>query len=309
MEQVDLIHPDILPNVATIGCFDGVHRGHRHLIEQVCCQARAWQLKALLITFDQHPQKILGRPTAPKLLSSPSEKTGLLEQTGIDYCCSLTFTPELAQLSAYEFMKTILKEKLNVKQLIIGFNHHFGRPAGETADDYRQMGKALGIEVSIADEFRYNGEPVSSSAIRKALCEGELQKANDLLGHHYSLSGTVVEGRKVGRTLGFPTANIRPEAADKLLPRNGSYAVTVDVAQGTYAGMLYIGERPTFDDPNGRIAEVNILHFNKDIYGQNIRMNFIARLRDEQRFHRLEDLKEQLRKEQETVEKIIQEII
>ena len=124
-------------------------------------------------------------------------------------------------------MQTILKEKLNVKQLIIGFNHHFGRPAGETADDYRQMGKALGIEVSIADEFRYNGEPVSSSAIRKALCEGELQKANDLLGHHYSLSGTVVEGRKVGRTLGFPTANIRPEAADKLLPRNGSYAVTI----------------------------------------------------------------------------------
>ena len=306
MEQVDLIHPVILPNVATIGCFDGVHRGHQHLIKQVCCQAQTKQLKSLLITFDQHPQKILGCQTAPMLLSSPSEKTSLLEQTGIDDCCSLTFTPALARLSAYEFMKTILKEKLNVRQLIIGFNHHFGRPAGETADDYRQMGKALGIEVSIADEYRYNGKPVSSSTIRKALCEGQLQKANDLLGHHYTLSGTVVEGRKVGRTLGFPTANIRPEVTDKLLPRNGSYAVTVTVEQETYAGMLYIGERPTFDDPNGRIAEVNILHFNKDIYHQNIRMSFIARLRDEQRFDRLEDLKEQLRKEQQTVEKIIQ---
>lgn len=309
MEQVDLIHPVILPNVATIGCFDGVHRGHQHLIKQVCCQAQTKQLKSLLITFDQHPKKILGCQTAPKLLSSPSEKTSLLEQTGIDECCCLTFTPALARLSAYEFMKTILKEKLNVRQLIIGFNHHFGRPAGETADDYRLMGKALGIEVSIADEYRYNGKPVSSSTIRKALCEGQLQKANDLLGHHYTLSGTVVEGRKVGRTLGFPTANIRPEVTDKLLPRNGSYAVTVTVEQETYAGMLYIGERPTFDDPNGRIAEVNILHFNKDIYHQNIRMSFIARLRDEQRFHRLEDLKEQLRKEQETVEKIIQAII
>lgn len=306
MEQVDLIHPVILPNVATIGCFDGVHRGHQHLIKQVCCQAQTKQLKSLLITFDQHPKKILGCQTAPKLLSSPSEKTSLLEQTGIDDCCCLTFTPALARLSAYEFMKTILKEKLNVRQLIIGFNHHFGRPAGETADDYRQMGKALGIEVSIADEYRYNGKPVSSSTIRKALCEGQLQKANDLLGHHYTLSGTVVEGRKVGRTLGFPTANIRPEVTDKLLPRNGSYAVTVTVEQETYAGMLYIGERPTFDDPNGRIAEVNILHFNKDIYHQNIRMSFIARLRDEQRFDRLEDLKEQLRKEQQTVEKIIQ---
>ena len=306
MEQVDLIHPVILPNVATIGCFDGVHRGHQHLIKQVCCQAQTKQLKSLLITFDQHPQKILGCQTAPKLLSSPSEKTSLLEQTGIDDCCCLTFTPALARLSAYEFMKTILKEKLNVRQLIIGFNHHFGRSAGETADDYRQMGKALGIEVSIADEYRYNGKPVSSSTIRKALCEGQLQKANDLLGHHYTLSGTVVEGRKVGRTLGFPTANIRPEVTDKLLPRNGSYAVTVTVEQETYAGMLYIGERPTFDDPNGRIAEVNILHFNKDIYHQNIRMSFIARLRDEQRFDRLEDLKEQLRKEQQTVEKIIQ---
>ncbi len=309
MEQVDLIHPVILPNVATIGCFDGVHRGHQHLIKQVCCQAQTKQLKSLLITFDQHPKKILGCQTAPKLLSSPSEKTSLLEQTGIDECCCLTFTPALARLSAYEFMKTILKEKLNVRQLIIGFNHHFGRPAGETADDYRLMGKALGIEVSIADEYRYNGKPVSSSTIRKALCEGQLQKANDLLGHHYTLSGTVVEGRKVGRTLGFPTANIRPEVTDKLLPRNGSYAVTVTVEQETYAGMLYIGERPTFDDPNGRIAEVNILHFNKDIYHQNIRMSFIARLRDEQRFDRLEDLKEQLRKEQETVEKIIQAII
>ena len=306
MEQVDLIHPVILPNVATIGCFDGVHRGHQHLIKQVCCQAQTKQLKSLLITFDQHPKKILGCQTAPTLLSSPSEKTSLLEQTGIDDCCCLTFTPALARLSAYEFMKTILKEKLNVRQLIIGFNHHFGRPAGETADDYRQMGKALGIEVSIADEYRYNGKPVSSSTIRKALCEGQLQKANDLLGHHYTLSGKVVEGRKVGRTLGFPTANIRPEVTDKLLPRNGSYAVTVTVEQETYAGMLYIGERPTFDDPNGRIAEVNILHFNKDIYHQNIRMSFIARLRDEQRFDRLEDLKEQLRKEQQTVEKIIQ---
>ena len=302
----DIDKINIEPCVATIGFFDGVHQGHRFLINQIKAIARAKGLRSALITFSAHPRKVMQKDYQPQLLSTSKEKAELLATTGVDYCIVLDFTPEIARLTACEFMEDILKKNLNVASLVIGYDHRFGHNRAEGFDDYYQYGTKIGMEVLRAKACIINDVNVSSSVIRLFLQEGEIDMATKCLGYNYYLDGTVVDGYKVGRTIGFPTANLKVEDQDKLVPADGVYAVKVTVAGQEYMGMLDIGHRPTFNNGTNKSIEVNILDFNSDIYEQFIRITFVRRIRSDIKFKKVEDLIAQLHRDEAEVRHILQ---
>ena len=287
-------HP-LPPCVATIGCFDGVHRGHRFLIEQVKEVARRENLCSAVVTFGRHPKQVLAPGCPLELLTTCGERLRLLEETGADYCAVLDFTPALAALPARRFMEEILKERLNVRTLVIGYDHRFGHGRAESLGDYRRYGAAIGMEVLRAEPLALDGANVNSSGIRSLLREGDVAAAASRLGYRYSLEGTVVGGCRVGRQMGFPTANIELQDKEKMVPADGVYAVQVWVGGKAYAGMLDIGNRPTFDGAAGRTLEVHIFDFSSDIYGQPIRVAFVARVRSNAKFADMASLAAQLR--------------
>ena len=250
----DEIKQILSPCVATIGCFDGLHRGHRFLIEQVCKEAHQRNFHSALITFPVHPRQVMQSSYRPQWLTCLPQKTYLIQQTEADYCIMLPFTQELSLLSAREFMQ-LLRERFNVRVLVIGYDHRFGHNRSEGFNDYCQYGKELDMEVVRAQALVEDGVSISSSVIRKALKEGDIQHANHYLGYRYYLDGTVVDGYKVGRKLGFPTANLLPSCPDKLIPKEGVYAVYAYIDEVRYAGMLNIGHRPTVDNGSNRSEE------------------------------------------------------
>ena len=300
------------PCVATIGFFDGVHAGHRYLIQQVKEIAAAKGLRSALVTFPVHPRKVMNAEYRPELLTTPEEKISLLADIGVDYCLMLDFTPEISRLTAREFMTQLLKERYQVKYLVIGYDHRFGHNRSEDFEDYVRYGKEIGIEVIRAKAYASNIEienepniPVSSSLIRKLLHQGEVNLAADCLKYEYFLDGIVVGGYQVGRKIGFPTANLRVDDPDKLIPADGVYAVWVTFDGKTYMGMLNIGVRPTIDNGQNRTIEVNILHFHSDIYDKFIRLTFIKRIRPELKFSSIDELITQLHKDAEKTETIL----
>ena len=291
------------PCVATIGFFDGVHAGHRYLIQQVKEIAAAKGLRSALVTFPVHPRKVMNVEYRPELL---------LADIGVDYCLMLDFTPEISRLTAREFMTQLLKERYQVKYLVIGYDHRFGHNRSEGFEDYVRYGKEIGIEVIRAKAYTSNIEignepniPVSSSLIRKLLHEGEVSLAAHCLKYEYFLDGIVVGGYQVGRKIGFPTANLRVDDPDKLIPADGVYAVWVTFDGKTYMGMLNIGVRPTIDNGPNRTIEVNILHFHSDIYDKFIRLTFVKRTRPELKFSSIDELITQLHKDAEETETIL----
>mgnify|MGYP000139518945 CR=1 FL=1 len=298
--------------VATIGFFDGVHLGHRFLIDEMKEIAKARNLPSAVITFPEHPRAVLHADYQPKLLNSFEEKLQQLETTGVDYCIVLDFTIELSRLSAKEFITSILAKSLHVKTLLIGYDHRFGHNRSEGFEDYVRYGKEIGIEVIRAKAYTSNIEignepniPVSSSLIRKLLHEGEVSLAAHCLKYEYFLDGIVVGGYQVGRKIGFPTANLRVDDPDKLIPADGVYAVWVTFDGKTYMGMLNIGVRPTIDNGPNRTIEVNILHFHSDIYDKFIRLTFVKRTRPELKFSSIDELITQLHKDAEETETIL----
>ena len=300
------------PCVATIGFFDGVHAGHRYLIQQVKEIAAAKGLRSALVTFPVHPRKVMNAEYRPELLTTPEEKISLLADIGVDYCLMLDFTPEISRLTAREFMTQLLKERYQVKYLVIGYDHRFGHNRSEGFEDYVRYGKEIGIEVIRAKAYTSNIEignepniPVSSSLIRKLLHEGEVSLAAHCLKYEYFLDGIVVGGYQVGRKIGFPTANLRVDDPDKLIPADGVYAVWVTFDGETYMGMLNIGVRPTIDNGHNRTIEVNILHFHSDIYDKFIRLTFVKRTRPELKFSSIDELITQLHKDAEETETIL----
>ena len=299
------------PCVATIGFFDGVHAGHRYLIQQVKEIAAAKGLRSALVTFPVHPRKVMNVEYRPELLTTPEEKISLLADIGVDYCLMLDFTPEISRLTAREFMTQLLKERYQVKYLVIGYDHRFGHNRSEGFEDYVRYGKEIGIEVIRAKAYTSNIEignepniPVSSSLIRKLLHEGEVSLAAHCLKYEYFLDGIVVGGYQVGRKIGFPTANLRVDDPDKLIPADGVYAVWVTFDGKTYMGMLNIGVRPTIDNGPNRTIEVNI-HFHSDIYDKFIRLTFVKRTRPELKFSSIDELITQLHKDAEETETIL----
>ena len=295
----------IFPCAATIGCFDGVHRGHRFLINQVRAAAEAKGLKSAFITFPVHPRVVMQTDYQPQLLSCLQQKIDLISQLEADYCILLPFTRELSQLSARQFME-LLHNKYHVEVLVIGYDHRFGHNRSEGFEDYCRYGKELGIEVIQAQALIENATSISSSLIRTLLVEGKIDEANHYLGYRYYLDGTIVNGYKVGRKLGFPTANLLPSCPDKLIPAEGVYAVYTYINNVRYPAMLNIGHRPTVNNGADRSIEAHIINFNADIYNKQMRIEFVCQIRKEQKFADLETLIEQLRKDKETVVRILQ---
>ncbi len=261
----DTSHLSLSPCVATIGCFDGVHRGHRYLVEQVCGEARKRNMQSALITFPIHPRQVMQSDYCPQWLTCLPQKQALIQTLDADLCILLPFTHELSMLSAREFMQ-LLHERYNVCALVIGYDHRFGHNRSEGFEDYCRYGEELGMEIIHATGLIEDGVSISSSLIRGLLKKGEVEKANHYLGYNYYLDGTVVDGFKVGRKLGFPTANLKPSCSDKLIPSTGVYAVYVYVEGECHVGMLNIGHRPTLSNGTEISIEVNIFDFFQIIY-------------------------------------------
>lgn len=289
--------PKILQNgcVATVGFFDGVHAGHRFLIDQVKALATAKDLPSVVFTFAVHPRKVLHSDYQPQLLTTFDEKIFQLQSTGIDTCIVLNFDHAMAGLTAYEFLKKILYDKYNVTTLVVGHDHRFGRNRTDGYEKYVEYGKEIGIEVVQADRFATEKfTHVSSSEIRNALLNGDIPVANELLAYPYSFRGIVTDGYKLGRKIGFPTANIEPENTDKLLPAHGVYAVDVIWNNKTYRGMMNIGNRPTIDNNELTSIEVHIINFSENIYNEVLEISFLKKIRNEQKFENIEKLIKQL---------------
>ena len=309
IRDTSAINPE--PSVATIGFFDGVHAGHRYLIQQVKEIAAAKGLRSALVTFPVHPRKVMNTNYRPELLTTPEEKISLLADIGVDYCLMLDFTPEISRLTAREFMTQLLKERYQVKYLVIGYDHRFGHNRSEGFEDYVHYGRELGMEVLLARAYSYSKEAsvtevtVSSSAIRGLLQEGNVSEAAEYLGYDFFLDGTVVGGYQVGRKIGFPTANLRVSDSDKLIPCDGVYAVRVCVEGKEYGGMLSIGYRPTLENGPDRSIEVHIFRFDADIYQQPMRLSFVRRTRPELKFDSIEELIAQLHRDEVEIKSIL----
>lgn len=292
---------DVPPSVATIGFFDGVHRGHRYLIDRVVEEAHSEGLCSVVITFDAHPREVLGSEHLPQLLTTFDEKILLLSHTQVDYCVVLPFTLEMAAMSARLFMEEVLGRQLHVRKLVVGYDHRFGHDRSEGFADYVGYGAEMGIDVERAHAVDFNGKHLSSSLIRRFLQEGEVELANECLGYPYAVMGRVVEGRQQGRKLGFPTANIEVDPR-KLLPAPGVYAVKArpEHSMEMRRAMMNIGVRPTFG--GGSLSlETHIFNFDEDLYGERLLVQFIHRLREERRFDSMEQLAQQLQADERLV--------
>ena len=296
------------PCVATIGFFDGVHRGHQFLISHLVETARQDGMPAVVITFDEHPRKVLQSDYQPEMLSTLDSKLLLLSKTEVDDAVVLHFTREMAAMSAREFMQQVLHDHLHVKKLFIGYDHRFGHNREETFDDYVRYGKEMGIEVIKNQAYSMNGINISSSVIRSFLKEGEVDMANQCLGYPYTIIGKVVNGYHEGRKLGFPTANLDLSHFGQMIPAPGVYAVKARL-EGTVVwkqGMMNIGTRPTFDGKQLTL-ETHIFNFEGDIYDQLLLVSFVKRIRGERKFESPEELAAQLKEDEQTIINLFEE--
>lgn len=277
------------PAAVTIGFFDGVHRGHRYLLEVLKQEAVARGQRALIVTFDIHPRQVVHADYVPQLLTTQAERVALLQEfLPVEV---LHFSPQLSRLTVRQFMQDVLRDRLGVRTLVMGYDHRFGSDGGSSAD-YERWGKQVGIDVVRAGAF--TEEAVSSSRIRALLQEGRVEDAARILTRPYALSGTVVHGQQVGRTIGFPTLNLQCDA-QKLLPKRGVYAVEATLSDGQQrSGMLCIGSRPTLQSDAPVSVEAHLFDFEGDLYGQQVTLRLTAFLREEKKFNSLEELRRQL---------------
>ncbi|UYW01175.1 bifunctional riboflavin kinase/FAD synthetase [Flavobacterium agricola] len=279
--------------IVTLGTFDGVHLGHQSILKQLVAEAKAQNCESLVLTFFPHPRMVLKQDDSIKLINAIEEKTELLANLGIDNLVIHAFDTVFSQLSGEEFAKQVLVDIFKVQKIIVGYDHRFGKGGACNFDDLVAFGKKYNFEVEQISAQQINTVAVSSTKVREALTSGAIEKANSFLGYPYFLSGKVVMGKQLGRTIGFPTANIKPEVNYKLIPQNGVYLVQVQVLQNQYYGMLNIGNNPTVNGAEQTI-EVHLLNFDANIYNQNIKVSFLKRLRDVVKFESIDALKNQL---------------
>lgn len=297
----------LVPCVATVGMFDGVHRGHQYLIGRLCETARARGLAAVAITFDRPPRQVLQAGWTPQLLTSAEKKLQLLSQTPLDACVVLPFTPEMARLSARDFMQ-LLRQQLDVRVLVTGYDNRFGHNRSEGFTDYVRYGRELGMEVVASDCWTTEGVAASSSGIRQLLREGRVEEGTRLLGYPYALCGQVVHGEHIGTSLGYPTANLQPTEPCQLIPAAGVYAVRVQIGDDPmcHPAMMNIGTRPTFDG-HEQTLEVHLLHYAGNLYGQRLTVTFCRWLRGEHAFASAEALKAQLAEDARQAEELLRQ--
>ena len=301
-----IVHHDIhqfsarLPAV-TVGIFDGVHLGHKYILEQLKIEADASDGESVVVTLWPHPRRILNNETKIfHLLTSQAEKIQMLEESGIQHLVILPFTLEFSRLSSCDFIEKILVGAIGISTLVVGYNHRFGRDREGDYEELKKCAAKFEFGIEKLDAFHLDERKISSSEIRKLLLSGNVEEANMLLGWTYSISGQVEGGSRLGSSIGFPTANITLCEDYKLLPADGVYAVEVEMKNNLYHGMMNMGSRPTVNkDPEKKTLEVHLLDFNDNIYSEQIRIRFITRMRDEQRFESIEALKVQLEKDRE----------
>ena len=290
----DFSQYDKKPCAATIGSFDGVHKGHLAMLGELRAAATAKGLPLMVVTFARHPRMLFSDACAPFLLTPLAAKLQLLESAGVDICVLLDFDRTMAAMSAAQFMKEVLVARLGVQLLAVGYDHHFGKPApGEGLEQYVTIGKELGVEVFGAQPFMVGDVAVSSTAVRRALAAGDVAMAVSLLGHPYTLSGAVVHGAGIGRQLGFPTANISLADKMQMLPMDGVYEVDVLICGEQHKGVMNIGMKPTVNGKE-RTIEVYIIEFVGNIYGKDIAVTLVRRLRGEQSFDNVNALRFQI---------------
>lgn len=286
--------PDVTRTAVTVGTFDGVHRGHQFILAALVAAARPRDLKSVLITFEPHPLEIVNPTAAPLLLTVGDEKLEVIAESGVDYFAVVPFTRALANLEANSFVKDVLCGRFRMQYLMMGHDHGFGRNRSGNASTMQRLAKEMGFEVDVRPPIGVgDGPAVSSTAIRRAIAGGDLDRARLALGRFYSVSGRVIPGEQRGASLGFRTINVPLPSHRKLLPPFGVYAVRVQTPRGAFGGMLNLGTRPTFDDERS-LLEAHLFDVSLDLYDATVRIDFVARLRDTQRFPSPEALRAQL---------------
>jgi riboflavin kinase/FMN adenylyltransferase len=290
--------PEVEGTVVTVGTFDGVHRGHRAVLREIEDRARESGLRSVLVTFDRHPLTVVRPEDAPPLLTTPDEKKEILAQSGLDHVAFLPFTRSLSLYEPEEFVELVLVERFRVRELVIGYDHGFGHGRTGGVDTLRSSGRRLGFDVDVVGEVTLAGSSVSSTRLREAVREGRMEEAARGLGRPYSVRGPVVHGMGRGRDLGFPTANLKAPEGRKLLPRSGIYAVRASLQSEVRQGLVHLGPRPTFAGSPPSL-ELYLLDFDRDIYGETVRVDFLARLRDVLPFGSAEELVEQMQEDRE----------
>ncbi|MBN2869021.1 MAG: bifunctional riboflavin kinase/FAD synthetase [Flavobacteriaceae bacterium] len=279
--------------VLTIGTFDGVHIGHQKIIKRLVEVSKIKNLTPSLLTFFPHPRMVLQKDANIKLINTIDEKKDILKRFGISNLVIKEFTKEFSRLTAEDFVKNILVEDLKAKHIIIGYDHHFGRNRNANIDDLKQFGKSFDFDVEEISKQDINDVAVSSTKIRAALKEGDIKTANTYLGYNFMLTGKVIDGKKLGKTINYPTANLYIEETYKLIPKHGVYVVKSTIDNKEVFGMTNIGYNPTVNGKHQTI-ETHFFDFNKNLYGKNLKIELLQRLRDEQKFSSVEELQSQL---------------
>ena len=295
-------YDQIKDSVVTIGTFDGVHRGHQKIIKRLVTIADTEQLQALVLTFFPHPRMVVQKDSSIKLINTIDEKANLIQDLGVDHLVVKAFTKEFSRLTALEYVRDVLVNTLHVKHIIVGYDHHFGRNRTANIKDLKEYGAFYGFKVTEIDPQEVGDVAVSSTKIRTALKEGAIKEANQFLGYPFMLNGTVVKGKGLGKTIQFPTANLKIEEPYKLIPKKGVYLVQALIEKELVYGMLNIGTNPTVSSANTLSIEVFFFNFNKNLYDTELHIQLLDRIRDEIKFTDLEALKTQLERDQQTAQ-------
>lgn len=288
--------PYVRGTVVTVGTFDGVHLGHQAILRDVRGRARARNGRAVLLTFDPHPLRVVRPEVAPPLLTLPNEKKEILAQLGLDYAAFVAFTPEFSRYSPEQFVEDIVVPRFRPAEVVIGYDHGFGRGRAGDVSVLERLGRIHGFDVSVVGGVEAGGSPASSTRVRQAVAAGDMEGAAAGLGRPYSFRGTVIRGLGRGRTLGFPTANLTPPPPDKLLPAEGIYTVRATLGSERADGLLHLGARPTFAGSPPAI-ELFLIDFERDIYGERVIVDVLHRLREVRTFASGDDLAAQMRRD------------
>lgn len=300
--------PEDIDTVVTIGTFDGVHVGHRKILDQLFKETKKKGLKSVLLTFFPHPRMVIQANNSIELINTIDERIEILSKTNLDYLVIHPFDKDFSNLSAFDFVRDVLVNQLNVQELVIGYDHRFGKNREGDFEQLKDLSHTFDFNIKEIEAQDINNVSVSSTKIRKALADGDIKTANEFLTAPFFINGVVVKGQQLGNTIGFPTANLQIPETYKLIPQNGVYVVKATHQNNSYYGMLNIGNRPTVNGKNKTI-EAHIFDFDKDIYDDEIKIEFLHFLREETKFYSVDALKEQLKKDKEQSLEIISSIL